>query len=115
MDRTARARIMAARHAATAARRRRDADSAPAARRVTLLLDAARLEHTAAEWRAEAAKEAGKAAAPRIPAPRRRCAYCPKAAGPNGYECAEHDEEPPAVSCAPSAPLTPGGVFAPAF
>lgn len=110
MDREARARLIAARNTAAAAARRRKAhDAAPSARR-TLLLDAARLDDLAAQWRAVAAEEAEKAAAPRVPAPRRRCAYCPKAAGANGYECAEHDEEPPAVSCAPSRPLTPGGV-----
>lgn len=110
MDRQARALLISARNTAAASQRRTLAHAAPPAARRTLLLDAARLDDLAAQWRAVAAEEAEKAAAPRVPAPRRRCAYCPKSVGANGYECPEHDEEPPAVSCAPSRPLTPGGV-----
>jgi hypothetical protein len=97
MDRAARARLIAANNACAAAERRARAMSAAPAFRRTLLLDAARLEHLAAAWRAEAIAEEEKAEAaapPGIPALRRTC-WCGRALSTlpdsDGTGCSEHD------------------------
>ena len=41
---------------------------------------------------------------------RRACLLCPKRAGDGSDYCAEHDDPIPASACAPSNPLTPGGI-----
>jgi hypothetical protein len=85
MDRVARANRIAASNTELAAARRRAAlHAAPAARR-RLLLDAARLDDLAAQWRQEAAAERAKVV---------RC-WCGRKLSTlpdsDGTGCAEHD------------------------
>lgn len=85
MDRVARANRIAACNTQAAAHRRRLAVNAAPAYRRTLLLDAARLDDLAAQWRAEAAAERAKV---------RRC-WCGRKLSTlpdsDGTGCAEHD------------------------
>jgi hypothetical protein len=47
----------------------------------------------------------------RVPASRRRCSSCPKAARPGRFECNEHDDDEPYGQPIDRDPLTPGGLF----